>query len=55
MSKREYPVSVRLPSELHERIKGLAERQHRSVHGEIIHLLEQAADDAERAERLRRT
>lgn len=33
---------LRLPAELHEALKALAARENRSLHGQIIHLLQQA-------------
>jgi hypothetical protein len=33
---------LRLPPDLHEKLKELAEREDRSLHGQIIHLLRQA-------------
>jgi len=33
--------SLRLPDELHEAIKKLAEKEHRSIHAQIIHILTQ--------------
>ncbi|WP_328671462.1 Arc family DNA-binding protein [Streptomyces sp. NBC_00328] len=35
-------ITVRLPSELHDRLAALAKRDHRSVNSEIVHLLEVA-------------
>lgn len=35
-------LNVRIPDELHARLKALAEREHRSLNAEIVHLLEQA-------------
>jgi len=33
-------ITVRLPAKLHERLAAQAKRDHRSVNGEIVHLLE---------------
>ncbi|WP_409473177.1 Arc family DNA-binding protein [Streptomyces sp. HC307] len=38
-------ITVRLPLELHERLAARAKREHRSVNGEIVHLLEIALAD----------
>ncbi|MCX4812942.1 Arc family DNA-binding protein [Streptomyces sp. NBC_01239] len=38
-------ITVRLPAELHERLAAQATRDHRSVNGEIVHLLEAALAD----------
>ncbi|WP_308402836.1 Arc family DNA-binding protein [Streptomyces sp. AC550_RSS872] len=35
----------RLPLELHERLAARAKREHRSVNGEIVHLLDVALTD----------
>ncbi len=40
--------SVRFPDELYAAIKALAEREHRSVHAQILHILWQAVNDAPR-------
>lgn len=32
-------VSLRLPDDLHAAIKASAEREHRSLHGQIVHIL----------------
>jgi hypothetical protein len=37
---------LRLSPELHDRLKALAVREHRSLHGQILYLLEQAIDMA---------
>jgi len=34
-------ISLRLPDKLHERLKRVAERNHRSLHAEILWRLEQ--------------
>jgi len=31
--------TLRLPEELHEALKRLAEREHRSLHAQIVHIL----------------
>lgn len=51
---------VRLPTDLHEGLKGLATRHHRSLHSEILVALEEyvtehAADLVEAARSQRRT
>ncbi len=33
---------LRLPSELHDQLRALAARERRSLHGQILYLLEQA-------------
>lgn len=38
-------ITVRLPAELHERLAAQAKLEHRSVNGEILHLLEVALTD----------
>ncbi|MEX3105180.1 toxin-antitoxin system HicB family antitoxin [Streptomyces sp. V2] len=38
-------ITVRLPVELHDRLAAQAKRDHRSVNGEIVHLLEAALAD----------
>ena len=35
---------LRLPPDLHDRLKTLAAREHRSLHGQILYLLERAID-----------
>ncbi len=37
----EVKLVLRLPAELHERIKRLAEQDRRSLNGQILHILEQ--------------
>lgn len=32
-------ISLRLPDELHDTLKALAEREHRSLHGLVVHIL----------------
>jgi hypothetical protein len=36
---------LRLPPELHERLRTLAAREHRSLHGQILYLLERATEE----------
>jgi hypothetical protein len=36
---------LRLTPRLHEKLKTMAEREHRSLHGQIVHLLEKAVED----------
>ncbi len=49
-------VSLRLTEQLHEAIMELATREHRSMHAQIVHLIEQAtgAPDTVRRRRIRR-
>jgi hypothetical protein len=35
---------LRLPPDLHDRLKALAVREHRSLHGQILYLLQRAVD-----------
>jgi predicted transcriptional regulator len=46
-------TTVRAPDDMMERLKKLAERHHRSVHGELLARLEDGIRLAERAERRR--
>jgi predicted transcriptional regulator len=41
-------LSLRLPPDLHRRLTEIAEREHRSLTAEVIHLLEEAAARIER-------
>ena len=41
-------ISLRLPEELHEQLKRAAERNHRSLHAEILWRLEQDQEEDER-------
>ncbi len=41
-------MTLRLPAELHARLVPLAKKNHRSVHGQIIAMLEEAAEREER-------
>lgn len=43
----EVRLSIRLPAKLHRRLAELAQREHRSLNGEMVALLEQAAAQAE--------
>jgi hypothetical protein len=48
-----YPAAMkrfdlRLPDELHARLSALADREHRSIHGQIIKLIEDGVDRADR-------
>ena len=50
----EVRLTIRLPADLHRRLTELARREHRSLNGEMIALLEQAITQAEgRQERSR--
>lgn len=40
-------LNVRLPDELHDRLKAAAERDRRSLNAEILHLLDRALADGE--------
>src|SRR5690242_15371987 len=44
----EVKLVLRMPATLHERIKRLAEAEHRSLNGEILHILERHATQHER-------
>ena len=46
----EAKLTVRLPADLHRRLVELARRDRRSLNGEVVVLLERAADRAERRE-----
>ncbi len=35
---------LRLPPELHDKLKEIAAREHRSLHGQILYLLQRAID-----------
>lgn len=37
---------LRLPPDLHAQLKALAEREDRSLHAQILHLLKRALEDA---------
>lgn len=41
-------TTVRVPDDLYARIRVAAEREHRSIHGQILELLERAIRDDER-------
>ena len=41
-------MTLRLPLELRERLAPIAKRYHRSLHGQIIAMLEEATDREER-------
>lgn len=36
-------LNVRLPDDLHAALKELAQREHRSLHGQIVHVLREHA------------
>ena len=42
-------MTLRLPAELRERLAPIAKRYHRSLHGQIIAMLEESAEREERA------
>jgi predicted HicB family RNase H-like nuclease len=51
-----YPAAMkrfdlRLPDELHERVVALAQRERRSVHAQILRLIEEGLERAEAAHR----
>jgi predicted HicB family RNase H-like nuclease len=46
--KDEAKLTIRLPPALHRRLVELARRDRRSLNGEVVFLLERAADRAER-------
>ena len=35
-------LTLRLPDDVHARLKARAEREHRSMHAELLHLIDQA-------------
>lgn len=39
------PITLRIPMELHEKIKELADKEKRSVNSQVIYLLEKALSD----------
>ena len=43
-------LTLRLPDDLHARLKRLAEQEHRSLHAQILHLVHQALGDPERTD-----
>ncbi|MBZ9642526.1 Arc family DNA-binding protein [Streptomyces sp. PSKA30] len=38
-------ITLRLPDELHTWLKALAEREHRSLHAQVLHMLQGAKED----------
>jgi hypothetical protein len=48
-------VALRVPLAFHQRLELLAAHQHRSLHGQIIYMLERQLTVAEREEARRRT
>jgi predicted transcriptional regulator len=50
----EIKMSVRLVPELHERLKRAAERDHRSMHAQMISYIERGTTEDERRERKER-
>ncbi|MFE4665413.1 Arc family DNA-binding protein [Streptomyces sp. NPDC056716] len=38
-------ITLRLPDDEHARLKALAEREHRSLHAQILHMLNRSRDD----------
>lgn len=44
-------LQLRLPPELHARLVALAERERRSLTAQIVHVMEQWADQREREQR----
>jgi len=40
-------TSIRLPDELHERVRQVAERDRRSVHAELLWLIERGLEEAD--------
>lgn len=54
MPRRPHVATLtRFPPELHTRLVALAEKEHRSLSAQIIHVMEQWADQREREERER--
>lgn len=47
------PFTLRLPPELYEPIASLAERERRSLHGQVLYLLDRALEAIEDAEDIR--
>lgn len=47
---RIHRISLRLPDDLHQRAKAASERDHRSLHGELLHLIERGLDAASQGE-----
>jgi predicted DNA-binding protein len=47
MADNEHRTSIRLPDELHQRVQDLADRDRRSVHAELLWLIERGADAEE--------
>lgn len=48
MAKQTLPrkqISLRIPSEIHKGVVALAEREHRSIHAQIIYALERHLED----------
>jgi predicted transcriptional regulator len=43
-------VTLRLPARLREPLKALADREHRSMHGQIVKAIEDMLERAKRAE-----
>lgn len=43
------PTLVRLPAETHRAIKEMADREHRSVNKQIVHMIERMMDHLARA------
>ncbi|TDC14007.1 FitA-like ribbon-helix-helix domain-containing protein [Actinomadura bangladeshensis] len=37
-------ITLRLPDELHSELKDLATREHRSLHAQVLHMLQSALD-----------
>ncbi|MEU9830763.1 Arc family DNA-binding protein [Streptosporangium sp. NPDC048047] len=35
-------ITLRLPDDFHARLKELAEHEHRSLHAQVLHILQQA-------------
>jgi predicted transcriptional regulator len=44
-------TTLRLPDDLRDRVRRLAERDRRSVHAELLWLIERAAEDQEQENR----
>lgn len=41
------PITLRIPVELHDKIRELADKEKRSVNSQVIYLLEKALSDKE--------
>jgi predicted transcriptional regulator len=51
MTTPETRTTIRLPADLHERLRRAAERDRRTVHAEMLYLIERGLDQDERQPR----